>query len=111
MLIEKNPGLYEKGYRGDRNCFGLMTINQIEEWIIEDMMSLSDPGGILHFDAATDGEKPLAVWVDTCMQPSGVTLTSLIVSVIVVDSVSCRVMHFSQAGPDMLHIAEEHPQE
>lgn len=40
------------------------------------------------FDAATDGEKPLTVWVDTCMQPSGVTLTSLNVSVI---SVYCQL--------------------
>lgn len=47
----------------------------------------------MDFDTATDGKKPLAVWVDTCMQPSGVTLTSLNVSVIVVDSVSCGLMH------------------
>lgn len=59
------------------------------------------------FDAATDGEKPLTVWVDTRMQPSGVTLTSLSVSVIVVDSVSCRLMHLFWAGADMLHVAEE----
>lgn len=61
----------------------------------------------MDFDTATDGEKPLTVWVDTCMQPSGVTLTSLNVSVIVVDSVSCGVMHLFQAGTDMLHIAGE----
>lgn len=42
--MEKNAGLYEKGYLSDRNCFGLMAINRIEEWIIEDMMSFSDPG-------------------------------------------------------------------
>lgn len=61
----------------------------------------------MHFDAATDGEKPLAVWVDTCMQPSGVTLTSLNISVIVVDSVGCGLMHLSRTGTDMLHSAEE----
>lgn len=57
--------------------------------------------------AATDGEKPLTVWVDTRMQPSGVTLTSLRVPVIVVDSVSCRLMHLFWAGADMLHATEE----
>lgn len=48
-----------------------------------------------------------AVWVDTCMLPSGVTLTSLNISVIVVDSVSCGLMQLFQAGTDMLHVAEE----
>ena len=37
----------------------------------------------MDFDAATDGEMPLAVWVDTYLQPSGVTLTSLNISVVV----------------------------
>lgn len=61
----------------------------------------------MDFHAATDGEKPPAAWADTCMQPSGVTLTSLSISVIVVHSVSCGLMQLSQAGADMLHIAEE----
>lgn len=65
-----------------------MSINWIELLHIEEMIVELDEKQNMDFDAATDGE-----WVDTYMQPSGVTLTSLNVSVISVDSVSCGLMH------------------